>query len=117
MAEDFWQHPGKLADDLLKSSPNPVRESTVIFYEIPAAVDDESGAHIAFDGPFEASVKVYNVSGQLVGVLADWSMGPGRYTAEWNAIDENGNPVASGVYYVKLQIEKRHITQRLILVR
>ncbi len=28
-----------------------------------------------------------------------------------------GSPVASGVYYIKLQIEKRYITKRFILLK
>lgn len=117
LAEEYWQHAGELDEELLSSSPNPFRESTVIFYEVPSHVQDEQGREITAEGPFETSVKVYNVSGQLVTILADWVMGPGGYTAEWNGIDDNGTPVASGVYYVKLQIEQRHITKRLTLVR
>lgn len=117
LAEEYWQHPGKLDEQLLSNSPNPFRESTVIFYEVPAFVEDEFGTEISHEGPFETSVKIYNVSGQLVSILADWVMGPGGYSAEWNGVDDNGSPVASGVYYVKLQIEKRHITKRLTLVR
>jgi hypothetical protein len=117
MAEEFWQHPGKLDEGLLSNSPNPFRESTMIFYEVPSVVDDENGSQILHEGPFETSVKIYNVTGQLVSILADWVMGPGNYSAEWNGIDDSGSPVASGVYYLKLQIEKRHITKRLTLVR
>lgn len=116
-AMEYWEHSGKLDEQLLSSSPNPFRESAIIFFEVPSLVEDENGNEIAYEGPFETSVKVYNVSGQLVSILADWVMGPGGYNEEWNGIDDNGNPVASGVYYVKLQIEKRHITKRLTLVR
>lgn len=117
LADEYWQHPGKLDEQLLSNSPNPFRESTMIFYEVPSLTEDEHGNEIAHEGPFETSVKIYNVSGQLVSILADWMMGPGGYSAEWNGIDDAGNPVASGVYYVKLQIEKRHVTKRLTLVR
>jgi hypothetical protein len=32
-------------------------------------------------------------------------------------VDDQGNAVASGVYYVRLQIGKKFLTQRLILLK
>ena len=116
-AELFWKTSGKLKPELLNGSPNPFRNSTTIFYEIPAVVQQEDGSEVRSNGPFETSVKVYNVAGRLVSVLVDEQSFPGTHSINWNAVDDNGNAVASGVYYLKLQIEKRFITKRLILLK
>jgi hypothetical protein len=116
-AEAFWQTPGKLTEDLLVGSPNPFREQTSIFYEVPTVLETEDGREIKFWGTEETSLKVYDVTGRLVNILVDESKAAGRYRVDWRATDENDIPVASGVYYIKLQIGKRYITKRLLLLK
>lgn len=113
----YWSRPGRLDEELLAGSPNPFRESTTIYYEVPSRVSDDSGGILSLINPVETSVKVYNVAGRLVGVLVDSVLSPGRYNTQWDALGDNGNAVASGVYYVKLQIGERHVTKRLIQLK
>ncbi len=115
--ELYWETPGKLPEELLIGSPNPFREQTTIHFEVPAMIEREDGQLIRFEGLLETSVKVYGVTGRLVSVLFEETIGPGTYRTDWSAVDEKGTPVASGVYYVKLQIGNRHITKRLILLK
>ncbi len=116
-AERFWNRPGKLDEKLLEISPNPFHETTSIMYEIPPEVADENDNMIRSGEPLDTSLKIYNVRGRLVRVLNEDLLGPGRYGAGWSGTDENGGPAASGVYYLKLQIGKKHITKRLILLK
>ncbi|UCG53225.1 MAG: T9SS type A sorting domain-containing protein [Candidatus Latescibacterota bacterium] len=116
-AEVYWKTNGRLSQDYLNSSPNPFRDVTTVFYEVPSVIETEDGSQIRSSEPLETSVKVYNVVGRLVSVLAEGVVGPGVYTTDWRAVDDNGSPVASGVYYVKLQIGMRYITKRLILLK
>lgn len=116
-SDGFWATPGKLTQQLLKASPNPFRDATMIGYEIPAAIQQEDGSQLEFAGSYETTVKVYNVAGRLVSTLVDGLVSPGTYTVDWPALDDSGNPVASGVYYLKLQIENRFITKRLIVLK
>jgi hypothetical protein len=116
-AQRFWKSDGKLSRELLNGSPNPFRSATTIFYEVPSVVQTDDGRRIESAGVFETSVKVYNVAGRLVAVLVDGQEFPGVHSVNWNAVDDSGNPVASGVYYIKLQIEQRYITRRLTLLK
>jgi hypothetical protein len=113
----YWSHPGRLDEALLAGSPNPFRESTTIYYEVPSNVSDDTGGILSLINPVQTSVKIYNVAGRLVGVLVDTILSPGQYNTQWAALDDNGNTVASGVYYVKLQIGERHVTKRLIQLK
>ena len=36
-------------------------------------------------------------------------MSPGKYTMEWNATDEIGNPVASGIYFYNCVVNLSHL--------
>jgi hypothetical protein len=113
----FWQTEGRLEYDLLSSSPNPFRDATTISYEIPSLLEEPDGTRIETKESLEITVKVYNVMGRLVSVLVDEILPPGIYTTAWHAVDDQGNAVASGVYYVRLQIGKKFLTQRLILLK
>ncbi|MFQ5511354.1 MAG: FlgD immunoglobulin-like domain containing protein [Candidatus Krumholzibacteriia bacterium] len=116
-AQRFWKSSGKLRRELLTGSPNPFRDATTIFYEVPSVVETDDGTRIQSTGAFETSVKVYNVRGRLVAVLVDRQEFAGVHSVNWNAVDESGNAVASGVYYIKLQIEQRFVTRRLTLLK
>ena len=116
-ADLFWKTPGRLQQDVLKASPNPFRESTTVFYEIPSLIEQEDGSQIETTGTLQTTIKIYNVTGRLISVLVDNAESTGMHTTQWGAVDDQGNPVASGVYYIKLQVEKKFITKRLILLK
>jgi hypothetical protein len=116
-ADAYWKTPGKLARELLTGSPNPFRNSTTITYEVPSLIEQADGSILQSSGARATTVKIYNVSGRLVSILVEESLSPGRYSIDWAAVDESGNAVASGVYYVRLRIEKRSTTHRLILLK
>jgi hypothetical protein len=116
-AELFWKTEGRLDLEILSSSPNPFRDLTTIYYEIPLFVDQPDGSRIENREPLDVSIKVYNVAGRLVSVLVEEALSPGAYTTQWRVVDDQGNPAASGVYYVRLQIGRKYITERLILLK
>jgi hypothetical protein len=116
--DPFWSMPGKLEEKLLTGSPNPFRDVVVIDYEVPSRAVDEDGVEHALGGAAVAtSVKVYNVTGRLVATLVDAEHTPGSYQTQWSAQDEEGTVVASGVYYVRLQIAKRAVTMRMVQLK
>ena len=48
-------------------------------------------------------LQVYKATGQLVATLADKTLQAGTYQADWDARDLNGQQVASGVYYYRME--------------
>jgi FlgD Ig-like domain len=116
--DNFWNTSGKLDQALLVGSPNPFRDAIAIDYEIPELVVDEDGVQHTLSGEaVETSVRVYNVTGRLVATLVESAHAPGKYRTGWSAQNDQGATVASGVYYVKLQIGKRSVTQRMVQLK
>ena len=58
------------------------------------------------------SVKVYNVTGQLVDVIAEGFYSPSSYKWTWNA-----DNLASGVYFVKTQVGTDIHTEKIMLLK
>ena len=60
----------------------------------------------------DISVKIFNLKGQLVDVIAEGSYAPNAYNWTWNA--EN---LASGVYLVRTQVGSNVDTQKIMLLK
>ena len=48
-------------------------------------------------------VRVFDVSGRLVRLLADRSFAPGKYSLTWDGADAEGRQVARGVYFTQVR--------------
>ena len=77
------------------------------------------GTTIAFDLPADAQVRlaIFNVLGQQVRTLIDRDCAVGRYELEWNGRDENGELVASGVYFYRLTAGDEVLTKKMMLLK
>jgi hypothetical protein len=83
--------PGETADDhQLLNYPNPVSYYTTIRYNLP--------------GTAKVTLKVYNVSGNLIKVLVDEIQESGMQEVQWDVKDQMGENVASGSYLYELSV-------------
>jgi hypothetical protein len=74
-----------------------------------------AGASLSFDvpRPSRVAIRVYDVSGRVVGTLADSVFGPGSYQASL----EPGSRLAPGVYFVSMQAEGFRKSKKIIVLR
>jgi hypothetical protein len=83
--------------------PNPFNPQTRIDYQVPQAAN--------------VNISVYNIMGQLVTTLVDEVKTPGYYSVDWNARDQNGLRVSSGVYIARMVSNSYSATRKLILLK
>jgi hypothetical protein len=88
---------------LAQSRPNPSTGELVIHYQLPKACD--------------VSIKIYNVSGQLVKNMVKGPQKAGYYAASWKGRDETGHAVRSGVYFYKMEAGEFRAIRKLVIVR
>ncbi|MEW6685510.1 MAG: FlgD immunoglobulin-like domain containing protein [Candidatus Edwardsbacteria bacterium] len=111
--------PGNLTfeqDNLKKSWPNPFTEKTLINY-IVGSEQLAVNCQPSTANRQQVSLKIYNLAGQLVKTLVNEPQAPGEYTVQWNGTAENGQSVASGFYFCRLQVNNQINTKRLLLIR
>ncbi|MBH10793.1 MAG: hypothetical protein CMG74_10680 [Candidatus Marinimicrobia bacterium] len=89
---------------LNQNFPNPFNPSTQISFDVPA-------------GSEFISLNVYNLLGKNVITLVNKMLSPGQYTVEWDAVDSNGSPVASGIYFYELRSESFISRKKMLLIR
>jgi Secretion system C-terminal sorting domain len=95
----------ELADkfELNNNYPNPFNPTTNITFSIP------QNSNVRLD--------VFNSLGQLVKTLIDQNYASGNYTTIWNARDNFGNKVNSGVYIYRLSTKNYVDSKRMVLMK
>jgi hypothetical protein len=83
--------------------PNPFNPSTTISYELP------EGAPV--------TVVIYDVLGQQVRHLISQFNSAGRYQVQWDARDNQGRGVASGVYIARIDAGTSTLSQKMLLLK
>ncbi len=83
--------------------PNPFNPSTNIRFSVM------DGANV--------DLSVYNLLGEKVNTLYNQYLIPGTYGTTWNGTDENGRNVPSGVYYVRLTVDNKIDSKKIIKVQ
>ena len=63
------------------------------------------------------TLRVYDVHGREIAVLADGSYHAGTYVFGWNGSGRGGQASVSGVYFCELKTAKTSLKRKLILVR
>jgi hypothetical protein len=74
---------------LANNYPNPFNPATTIKYALPEASN--------------VKLEVFNVVGQVVRTLVADHQNAGRYVVQWDATNENGHSLSSGIYFYRLQ--------------
>jgi len=88
---------------LLSNYPNPVSNSTTISFSLPQSQ--------------KVSIQIFDMNGRLIKVLADAQMQAGTYQLIWNAKDERGTNVVTGIYLLKMQAANYVETKKISVVK
>jgi hypothetical protein len=77
---------------LSQNYPNPFNSTTVIRYYLP---------DVGYQ-PAEVEIVIYNVLGRKIRTLVKERKYPGRHKATWDGKDDQGDDLASGIYFYRL---------------
>ncbi|MCY3762973.1 MAG: T9SS type A sorting domain-containing protein [Gemmatimonadetes bacterium] len=91
------------AGGLEPNAPNPFNSSTQIAYRLSS--------------PGPVQLAVYNVLGQPVRTLVNEFQGAGYYQVQWDARDQQGVSLSSGIYITRLSYPGGVQTRRLLYLK
>ena len=83
--------------------PNPFNPETAIGFELGQ--------------PAKVRLEVFDLLGQHLRTLVEGERGAGAHRAIWDGRDEIGAPVASGVYFYRLQAGARAQVRSMVLLK
>jgi hypothetical protein len=98
--------PGDVAAALtprLDAYPNPFNPMTRLAFELPR------------DG--RAVVRIHDLTGRVVRTLVDGQREAGRHEVTWQGRDDQGQPLASGVYLAQLRTDQGTESHKLVLAK
>lgn len=90
---------------LHQNYPNPFNPTTTISFEIGSISD------------INTRLMIYNATGQAVNTLVNEKLSPGTYEVNWNATDQSGNPMPSGIYLIELRSGAARKMSKMMLIR
>jgi hypothetical protein len=88
---------------LYPNFPNPFNPETRIQFDLPQAEHVE--------------LRIYNTLGQLVRTLVDQPYSAGSFSVIWDGRDDNGQPLASGIYIYKMTAGAFTAQHKLLLLK
>ena len=83
--------------------PNPFNPTLTIQYNLDIQQD--------------VVIDIYNILGQKVNQLLDQEMMPGYHSIQWNGVNDQGVPVGSGIYLVKISSENKSYLGKVTLIK
>jgi hypothetical protein len=89
--------------NLQQNYPNPFNPETVIKFSL----NKDSWV----------TLRVYNILGQMVTTLVDEQKSAGEYAIKWNGMNEQNQPVGSGVYFYRIKAGNYESVRRMTLLR
>lgn len=102
VAETHTEAPPEVLS-LRQNYPNPFNSHTVIGFDLPTGGDVE--------------LVLYDLLGQSVATIVRGHSVAGTHKAQWDGLDDAGQPLASGVYLYRLQSALQTETRKLLLIR
>jgi len=88
---------------LYQNYPNPFNPETIIEFEIKRRC--------------QAQLEIFNSLGQHVTTLVNWEHSAGEFKYSWNALNEFGAKVPSGVYFYRLITPDMVLTKKMTLLK
>lgn len=92
-----------LSNELHQNYPNPFNPQTTISYTLK-------------NSEF-VTLMIYNIRGQLVKTITDGYRDAGSHTVIWDGVDETNTPVASGLYFYRIQTNSFSQTRKMMLLK
>ncbi len=92
---------------LKNNFPNPFNPTTTIGFDIPMVPD----------GKIQVELIIYNTLGQKVRTLVSDQLSPGTYRVQWDGRNDNGHPVANGIYFYGIRTERFVRFHKMILMK
>ncbi|MBU8935029.1 MAG: T9SS type A sorting domain-containing protein [candidate division Zixibacteria bacterium] len=93
--------------NLRQNYPNPFNPTTTIEFSIDG---DGSGMQ-------HVSLEIFNILGQHVKLLIDEKLPVGNHQVVWDASNDRGRQVATGIYLYKLQVENDRQTKKMLFLK
>lgn len=105
-------------EEFVSNQPQQIPISnTTLYQNYPNPFNPQTTIEFALKEPGNVELDIYNLKGQKICTLVDKNLAADNHSFIWNGRDENNNPVASGIYFYRLQTAQQVITKKMMLLK
>jgi hypothetical protein len=108
-------HYGRLLS--VTTTAKAVPEEFTLYPNYPNPFNPQTNISFALPADSRVSLKIYNLSGQLVRTLLDENLPAGTHTVHWDGTNISGEKVASGIYFYKLTAGNYSQARKMCMVK
>jgi PKD repeat protein len=90
----------------MKAYPNPFNPATNIALNLNST-----------DSKNPVDLSIYNIRGQLVKTLIDNSIMNNTSSMLWDGTDNNGSPISTGIYFIRLETATNTVSTKVVLMK
>lgn len=88
---------------LFQNYPNPFNSQTCIRFQLPK--------------PANVKILIYDAVGRYIKTLISGYFETGNHSIMWNALDQDDNPLSSGVYFIWFKMSNRMEIRKVVFVK
>lgn len=114
-----WQTPQvPIESSTINYSHSKPPSRSLIIKSYPNPFNDHTKVSLRLDESAKADVRIFNLLGEEMDCLVDNRTLPaGNHTLFWHAGDSSGDSYPSGVYFLKVRLDSKEFTERLMLLK
>jgi hypothetical protein len=91
---------------LNQNYPNPFNPETTIEFAVGSGSANK-----------QVRLVIYNLIGEKIATIIDEPLAAGKYTYKWRGTNQDGESVASGVYFYRLTVGDQSQTKKMVLLK
>ena len=92
-----------VAFSLQQNHPNPFNPTTTLRYDLPKDA--------------QINITIYDKMGRQINTLVNSQQNAGFKSVRWNATNDNGSPVSTGLYLYTIQAGGFRQTKKMVLLK
>ena len=103
--DDDYNSTCNVTECVLSNFPNPFKSTTTINFSV---VNSDKNT----------TITIYNLNGQKIKTLVNKKLNTGTHQAVWDATNDSGKPIGSGIYFYQLKTGNTFFeTKRMVLLK
>ena len=105
--------------DLLEYRPSELNVPTLFKLHKPFPNPFNPKTKIAFNTTNDAKIElvIFDINGRLVKKFDMSGIFPGYHVVEWDASDDNGNQLSTGVYFIRFTSEASYQVKKIVFLK
>ena len=107
----------------LTESPNAIRNNInkpknfSLHQNYPNPFNPETSIHFTVPKMSRVTLAIYDILGRKIRTLVNETKAAGSYNVTWKGKNNQGQPLASGLYFYKLQAGEFSATKKMMLLK